>query len=83
MLNDFVWSIFQGIKEAKDSRDPFHELERSHLLYEIDELNQLCNVAKTKEQHETILDHMYRFDATRVGYYERIERKIIHHYWED
>ncbi|MBT2696328.1 hypothetical protein J7E79_02615 [Bacillus sp. ISL-40] len=81
-FNDIVRSVFEGYKEAKDQRDPFGELEKAWCLYGVDDLNGLLGFAKTKEQHELILDHMYQFDATRVGYYKNIETKIINHYWE-
>lgn len=82
-LNGFVKSIFDGYREAKDFKhNPFNELENSWKLFEVDDLNDLYKKATTKEQHELILDHMYQYDATRVGYYKRIEDKIIQHYWE-
>jgi hypothetical protein len=82
-FNSFVKSIFNGYREAKHyNHNPYNELGKSYLLADVDDLNDLCNKAKTKEQHESILDHMYRFDATRVDYYKRIEKKIINHYWE-
>ncbi|NRD81178.1 hypothetical protein HPT25_28205, partial [Bacillus sp. BRMEA1] len=69
--------------EAKTyNHNPFNELEKSWYLMDIATLNDLCDKAKTKEQHEMILDHMYRFDATRVDYFKRIEKKIINRYWE-
>lgn len=82
-FNDLLWSVFQGYKEAKDQRDPFKVLENSWKLYEIDDLNDLYKQAKSKEHHNLILDHMYHYDATRVGYYKTIERKIINYYWEE
>jgi hypothetical protein len=84
MLNNFVWSIFQGYKEAKESsRDPFKELEKSWYLYEIDDLEELRKQATNKEQHNLILDHMYKYDATQVDYFRQIEKKIINYYWEE
>jgi hypothetical protein len=84
VLNDLVWSVFQGYKKVKDERCPYKELENSWRLYEVDELEELRKSATTKEQHETILDHMYKFNATEgeLGYFKRIEDKIIKQYWE-
>jgi hypothetical protein len=85
VLNDFVWSIFQGYKEVKDSRDPYEELAKAPLLYEVDDLNKLTNQAKTREQYETILDHIYKFGAAeqgQFGYFKRIENKIIDKMWD-
>lgn len=86
MINNFVWSIFQGYKEAKDARDPFKELEKSPFLYEVDDLNDLANQANTREQYEAVLDHIYRFDAASegpFGYFKRIEYKIIDRMWDE
>jgi hypothetical protein len=81
-FNGFVKAIFDGYREAKAyNQNPFNNLEKSYLL-DVADLNELCDKAKTKGQHEAILDHMYRFDATRVDYYKRIEKKIINRYWE-
>ncbi|MDF2854240.1 MAG: hypothetical protein K0Q87_91 [Neobacillus sp.] len=82
LINDIVWSMFQGYKDVKNERDPYKELEKVGFLYDVADLRVLSNQAKTKEQHESILDHMYKFDATRVDYYSNIEKKIIQLYWE-
>lgn len=82
-FNSIVKAIFDGYQEAKKyNYNPYNELEKSHRLFEVAELNDLCDKAKTKKQHEQILDHMYRFDATRVDYFKQIEKKIIDRYWE-
>lgn len=81
VLNGFVKAIFDGYRKAKAyNHNPLNELENSWKLLEVDDLNDLYKKAKTKEQHD--LDHMYQYDATRAGYYKRIEKKIIEHYWE-
>jgi hypothetical protein len=84
-LSGFVRALFDGYKEGREERyypRKFEELEHTNLLFEVDELNDLYGHSKSKYQHELILDHMYRFDATRVKYYKQIEKKIINHYWE-
>jgi predicted TIM-barrel fold metal-dependent hydrolase len=87
-LNDIVRSIFDGVREAKqDSLYPrkFMELEKTNLLFDVDDLEDMLDHAEDKEDYESILDHMYRFDATdgELGYYKGIEKKIIDRYWED
>ena len=82
-FNDFLRSCFQGAAEAR--RDTFYprkfrEMESS-FLFGVDELEDMLNHAKNKDQYNTILDHMYRFDATRVDYYKDIENKIIDRMW--
>lgn len=84
-LNDIVRSIFDGYREAKeDSFYPrkFKELEKG-FLFGIDELDDMVDHAEDKEDYESILDHMYRFDATEVGYYKNIEKKIMDKFWEE
>lgn len=83
-FNDLVRSIFQGAAEAR--RDTFYprkfrEMESS-LLFGVDELEDMLNHAKKKDDYNAILDHMYRFDATRVDYYKEIENKIIDRMWK-
>lgn len=91
-FNTFVWSIFQGYKEAKD-----HNLDRRYqdlnrtwdcwigeattALYDVADLTDLVEQAKTDAHYNAILDHLYRHDATRVDYYKDIERKIIERMW--
>lgn len=85
-FNDIVRSIFEGVREAKqDSYYPrkFKELETG-FLFGVDELDDMVDHAEDKEDYESILDHMYRFNATEgeLGYYKGIEKKIIDKYWE-
>jgi hypothetical protein len=82
-LNDIVKSMFDGLKAAKANPDPFEQLEKSWYLYEVRDLRKLEREAKTKEQDEMILDHLYKWDATRVDYYKKIENKIIQRHWGD
>jgi hypothetical protein len=82
VLNGFVWSIFQGYKEVKDKRDPYKELEKSWYLYEVKDLKELANKAKHDSQLNTVLDHLYKWDATRVDPYKDIENKIIDRMWD-
>ena len=81
-FNDLVRSMFQGYKEAKDARDPYTELEKAWCLYQVDELDLLTDKAKTKGQYNIILDHLYKWDSTRVDYYKEIENKIIDRMWK-
>jgi hypothetical protein len=81
-FNDLVWSMFQGYKAEKDKRDPYKELEKSWYLYEVKDLKDLTNKARKDEQYNTILDHLYKWDATRVDPYKEIENKIIEEMWD-
>lgn len=94
-LNGFVKALFDGYKAGKEKgyyRRQFRDLNKTYdcwigtastRLLEVDELEDLLEHAEDKEDYESILDHMYRFDATRVGYYKRIEKKIINEMWEE
>jgi len=85
-LNDWIQAAFDGYKEAKATPNyprEFEKLEHTRYLYGSEELNDLYHHAKTKQDYETILGHMYRFDATEVKSYEKIEKKIINKFRED
>jgi hypothetical protein len=93
MFNSFVWAIFQGYKEAKDSNvdRKFKDLNRTWdcwigeattSLLEVSDLNRLLGEAKNKDHYNEILDHLYRHDATRVDPYKEIENKIIDRMWD-
>jgi hypothetical protein len=84
--------MFAGYKAAKDSNvdKKFKELNwemdcwigtTSTYLFGVDDLTDMLNQANKKEHYNAILDHMYRFDATRVDYYKDIENKIIDRMW--
>jgi hypothetical protein len=74
--------MFDGYKEVKDNRDPYKELEKAWYLYEVKDLRELTNKAKHDSQYNTILDHLYKWDATRVEPYKDIEYKIIDRMWD-
>lgn len=82
-LTKFVQSMFDGYREAKkgDFTTQFAELEWTPLLFSSNYLDDMYDKAKTKEDYYTILDHMYRHDATEVESYRKIEQKIIDRYW--
>jgi hypothetical protein len=83
-LNGFMKSLFEGYKEAKQQSyypRKFEEMENTNRLFEVDELTDMLGHTRNKKDYETILDHMYRFDATEVGYYRKIEQKIIDNFW--
>lgn len=84
-LSPFVRSIFEGYKSARKDEDfqrPFDELGWTPFLFSSDYLGELYGVASTKEQHESILDHLYRHRATEVESYQNIEQKIIDKYYK-
>lgn len=80
-FNNLIQSMFAGYKEYKDSRDPYDVLEKAWYLYEVKDLRDLTNKAKKDDQYNTILDHLYKWDATRVDPYKEIENKIIDRMW--
>lgn len=88
-MNDIIRAMFDGYKDAKHSnyhRRRFEEMKKTNLLFEVDDVNDMIEHAKGKEDYETILDHMYRFNACEegtFGYYKSLEKKIINEFWED
>lgn len=84
MYNRLLGSIFEGYKEAtKDKRkkQSFDLLDSTPFLHSSEYLGGLFDMAEDKEDYETILDHLYRHEATEVDSYASIEQKIIDKYW--
>jgi hypothetical protein len=81
-FNDLVRSMFAGYKEVKDKRDPYKELDKAWYLYEVKDLRTMADKAKTESQLNYVLDHLYKWDATRVDPYKEIENKIIDRMWD-
>lgn len=84
MLSGFVKSMFDGYRDVKkdDYSQQFAELEWTPFLFSSDYLNDMYSKATTKEQHETILGHLYRHEATDVDSYQSIEKRIIDKYFK-
>lgn len=81
-FNDLVRSVFDGYRAAKESRNPYKELDKSWYLYEVKDLRELTEQAKKKDDLNSVLDHLYKWDATRVDPYKDIENKIIDRMWK-
>jgi hypothetical protein len=81
-FNDLVWSMFQGYKSVKESRNPYEELDKAWYLYEVKDLRKLIKDAKNDTQLNHVLDHLYKWDSTRVDPYKELENKIIDRMWD-
>lgn len=84
MINPFIKSLFDGYAEAKKGKRKelqWEELEHTPFLFSSDYLNEMYEEAESKEDYETILDHLYRNDATEISNYADIEERIINKYW--
>lgn len=81
-FNNLVWSMFQGYKAVKDNRNPYEELDKAWYLYEVKDLRQLIQGAKNDTQLNYVLDHLYKWDSTRVDPYKELENKIIDRMWD-
>lgn len=81
-LNDLVRSMFDGYREVKDKRDKYDTLDKAWYLYEVKDLKELTSKAKSDKQLNSVLDHLYKWDATRVDPYKEIENQIIDRMWE-
>lgn len=88
MRSQFVKSLFDGYKTAHTPysdkckrEDTFNELEKTPFLFSSSYLNEMYEEASNKSEYETILDHMYRHEATEIESYADIEERIINKYW--
>ena len=83
----FFGSLFQAYndselgKEKKRSR-PFRELEGFPMLHSSNYLNSLIPKAKTEDELDLILEHLYKFDTLDIENYKKVEQKIINKRWE-
>jgi len=77
--------MFKTVAKSKWNQDRLKKREFEELkgpfLFSSERLNGLYD--HDKNQYESILDHMYRFDACEVDSYADLEQKIIHDWWED
>lgn len=86
--NEIAGGIVKGMLEAdtpnRDKRQrewDFEELGQTPFLFSSGHLEGLRERATRKHEFESILDHMYRHNATEVDSYKNIENKIIDRYW--
>ena len=83
----FLKSLFQAYnsseygKEKKRGR-PFKELDGYPMLHSSKYLNILANEAKTDDELDLVLDHLYKFDTLEIDSYKKVEQKIIDRRWE-
>ncbi|TYR75597.1 hypothetical protein FZC79_10545 [Rossellomorea vietnamensis] len=83
---NILGTVFHTIANSKVNRErlrdnEYKELDYSPYLFSSSHLNSLMEDSEDKEEHDSILDHMYRFDACEVDSYRSIESKIIKRYW--
>lgn len=79
-------SVIQGYKSTtyakrKEKEKAFSELGCTPFLFSSGYLNEMYDEANSKDEYETILDHMYRHEATEIESYADIEERIINKYW--
>ncbi|MGK4042171.1 hypothetical protein AB0Y20_07695 [Heyndrickxia oleronia] len=84
-MNGMLRSMFQSLADSKWNKDrlrrnQFDELNEP-FLFSSSHLNSIFDECETKEEYESILDHMYKFDACEVDSYKAIENKIIDKLW--
>lgn len=83
---DVLNGAIKGYSTSKPVKDrkrawQFEELASTEYLFSSKYLNELLDEARTKEEHESILDHMYRNEAVDIKSYSEIEKKIIDKYY--
>lgn len=85
VLNSGVDSFFKELAKSKRLQEArrenqFDELDHTPFLFSSSYLLELSEDA-TKEEYESILDHMYRHNATEVDSYRNVEKEIIKRLW--
>lgn len=85
MFDNFIKSVFEGYSTSPSTQEKrrkrlIDELEWYPMLFSSGHLNDVLEQSETKEEHEAILDYLYRFNATEVDSYQQIEQKIIDKY---
>ena len=83
---NILGTVFHAIASSKSNQNRLRErdlweVDHSPFLLSSSHLKGLMDTTDDKEEHESILDHMYRFDACEVDSYKNIEDKIIKRYW--
>ena len=83
-MNTGVESIFKGMQESKHVKERqrnnrLNELSYTPFLFSSGYLGELLDDCQSKEDYESLLDHLYRHDATEVQSYKEIELDIIDH----
>lgn len=83
----FLKSIFQAYNESdygkkRKKEKLFRDLEHFPMLHSSKYLNILIDEAETEEQHDLILDHLYKFDTLDVDSYKKVEQKIVDKRWK-
>lgn len=83
----FLNSLFQAYNSSDYGKEkqrgrPFKELDGYPMLHSSKYLNILANEAKTKDEMDLVLDHLYKFDTLEIDAYKEVERKIIERRWE-
>lgn len=84
LLNSFLKGYTSAQTPHADEKKrkwQFEELSATPFLFSSGYLNEVYEEANNKQEYETILDHLYRHQATEVESYAELEKKIIDKYW--
>lgn len=68
-------------KEKKRAK-AFKELEAFPMLHSSEYLNSLTKQAKTTEEYDLILDHLYKHETLDIDSYKNVEQNIIDLRWK-
>ncbi|PAE24087.1 hypothetical protein [Bacillus sp. 7894-2] len=84
MLNSVLRGLIDGYSDAKRPKRrklQYEGLDNSPVLFSSAYLNELYEGAKSKEEYDAILGHIYNHTANDVDSYAELEEKIIERYW--
>jgi AAA+ ATPase superfamily predicted ATPase len=89
MFYDITKGICQGLKESRKEKyrqHQFDHLRTTPYLHGSDYLTEMMDMAHTKNDYESILEHMYKHEAngiklSEIDAYANIEKTIIDKYW--
>lgn len=83
----FLGGLFRAYNESDFGKEkkrgrPFRELDGFPMLHSSKYLNELAKQAKTDDELDLILDHLYKFDTLDIDNYKKVEQKIIDMRWK-
>lgn len=84
MLYEFFYNITCEFVRSKSKREydmRFDLLDQSPFLHSSKYLNELYESAKSKQDFNVLLEHIYKSQAEEIDSYQEIEKKIINKYW--
>lgn len=82
----FIKSLFDGFKSGKIKNKKYRQGEFDYLpnapvLHSSHYLNELYSQSQCDDHLDSILTHIYQYEAHDIPSYKRIEQKILKERW--